>query len=677
MKKLFSFFSMLVLVVLSVGCSDNDDKFNEIIYPTEEQIPFDTGSVKGKLKYNAEIAKWIIIPLEDFNWYSIGDEESVRMLVSNIAEEYKDYEGIITFNGIAKYLYYKSHGKDIPGGILYFSLDLKEIKKEELVKQSRNANNIDECGTQAVEPSSWIFQPYSRVTSNGFYTLNIYVHVIRNSIGQGFNKETVSQTITNNLNSYFYNTNIDFHLSGSDYIDSDTYYNVDDSSFENILLLDAYENAIDIYIVSDGVNLNRFNGIAYMNKSVCAINSDAYSQATIAHEVGHCLGLYHTHHGTFYENGDSHQCSEYVNGTNSDVCGDYITDTPADPNKWLSGVYIGTKTDANGDTYSPDPLNFMSYSGGNRSKFSNGQIELMRRTIENDERIKKVIHNRVLEGDSHFCNSETLNISQLHSGETANWTVTKYYPSSTADDQPLSSQTTTYSGSSITLNASNQSAYYVIQATINGTTTLTKTVTSYVPSPYVGTLAWETTDGQFGVTTNMEHGNTLYVSGTKTLSLEYLDQGGNTEANFTCITAANRYLSGSTITLQTSDCTRDLKIRTSNSCGTSGNFFTIPCEVTSYSYNLNLNNSTLSIDVEETAKASLASALSIRESDIKTSGDIQSIKVRNADGQVIFTKNYSVATKGVRINTSSWLPGEYILEITNGDMTQKRKIRVK
>ena len=79
MKKLFSFFSMLVLVVLSVGCSDNDDKFNEIIYPTEEQIPFDTGSVKGKLKYNAEIAKWIIIPLEDFNWYSIGDEESVRM----------------------------------------------------------------------------------------------------------------------------------------------------------------------------------------------------------------------------------------------------------------------------------------------------------------------------------------------------------------------------------------------------------------------------------------------------------------------------------------------------------------------------------------------------------------------------------------------------------------------
>jgi len=486
----------------------------------------------------------------------------------------------------------------------------------------------------------------------------------------------VSQTVTNKLNSYFNNTNINFHLSGSDYIDSDTYYNVNDSTFESILLLDAHENAIDIYVVSDGVNLDRKKGIALMKRSVCAINSDAYSQTTIAHEVGHCLGLYHTHHGTFHEEGDSNQCPEYVNGTNSDVCGDYITDTPADPNNWFYGIYIGIETDANGDSYNPDPLNFMSYSGGNRSKFSNGQIELMKRTIENEEHIRKVIHNRVLEGDSHFCDSETFNFSQLHSGENVNWTVTKYYPSSTSDDQPLSSQTTTYSGSSITLNASNQSAYYVIQATINGTTTLTKTVTSYAPSPYVGTLAWETTDGQFGVTTNMEHGNTLYISGNTTLSFEYLDQAGNTEANFTCITAANRYLNGSTITLQPADCTSDLRIRTSNSCGTSGNFFTIPCEVTSYYYNLNLNSSTLSIDVEETAKASLASALSIRESDIKTSGDIQSITIRQTDGKVIFTKNYAVATKNVRINTSSWPTGEYILEITNGDMTQKRKIRI-
>ena len=408
------------------------------------------------------------------------------------------------------------------------------------------------------------------------------------------------------------------------------------------------------------------------------VKREYYDQPTIAHEMGHCLGLFHTHHGTAINDYAEGGNPEDVNGSNSLQEGDFIEDTPADPCEWdIWGRYCGTGTDANGDIYNPSPINLMSYNGEYRTSFTSKQFDAIRNCIFTNNSLANTIHTRVIEGDNHFCSSAVYNISFLKNNETVNWTVTKYYPSSTADDQPLSSQTTTYSGSSITLNASNQSAYYVIQATINGTTTLTKTVTSYVPSPYVGTLAWETTDGQFGVTTNMEHGNTLYVSGTKTLSFEYLDQGGNTEANFTCITAANRYLSGSTITLQTSDCTSNLKIRTSNSCGTSGNFFTIPCEVTSYSYNLNLNNSTLSIDVEETTKASLASALSIRESDIKTSGDIQSIKVRNADGQVIFTKNYSVATKGVRINTSSWLPGEYILEITNGDMTQKRKIRVK
>lgn len=442
-----------------------------------------------------------------------------------------------------------------------------------------------------------------------------------------------------------------------------------------------HDNAIDIYVLS---NRNCWSNIEGYSKGLfsiaCIVKHNSHNTSTVVHEVAHCLGLYHTHHGTVAEIGSNdNQCKELVDGSNSDVCGDYITDTPADPNSWSiseCSYYDTGDKDENGDSYNPDPTNFMSYADeGCRTRFTEGQIDKMHLAIENSIELQGALHGELM-GDKNFCSNGIYSIEGLANNETANWTVTKYYPSSTSDDQPLSSQTTTYSGSSITLNASNQSAYYVIQATINGTTTLTKTVTSYAPSPYVGTLAWETTDGQFGVTTNMEHGNTLYISGNTTLSFEYLDQAGNTEANFTCITAANRYLNGSTITLQPADCTSDLRIRTSNSCGTSGNFFTIPCEVTSYYYNLNLNSSTLSIDVEETAKASLASALSIRESDIKTSGDIQSITIRQTDGKVIFTKNYAVATKNVRINTSSWPTGEYILEITNGDMTQKRKIRI-
>ena len=66
------------------------------------------------------------------------------------------------------------------------------------------------------------------------------------------------------------------------------------------------------------------------------VRNDRYATSTVAHEMGHCLGLYHTHNGT----GDNNGTPELVNGSNSSTAGDYITDTPADPNRWNGfGVY--------------------------------------------------------------------------------------------------------------------------------------------------------------------------------------------------------------------------------------------------------------------------------------------------------------------------------------------------
>jgi hypothetical protein len=84
----------------------------------------------------------------------------------------------------------------------------------------------------------------------------------------------------------------------------------------------------------------------------CAING-----STLAHEIGHYMGLMHTHGGS---------SDELVDGSNCSTEGDLICDTPADPG--LSGlvdtacIYTGTALDANNQSYQPDVTNIMSYS---------------------------------------------------------------------------------------------------------------------------------------------------------------------------------------------------------------------------------------------------------------------------------------------------------------------------
>lgn len=83
--------------------------------------------------------------------------------------------------------------------------------------------------------------------------------------------------------------------------------------------------------------------------------------------MGHVLNLFHTHHGTYiYERG-ANDCAELVNGSNSITCGDFITDTPADPYLGfnvdpVTFTWNSSGIDANGDAYHPDVRLIMSYT---------------------------------------------------------------------------------------------------------------------------------------------------------------------------------------------------------------------------------------------------------------------------------------------------------------------------
>jgi len=134
------------------------------------------------------------------------------------------------------------------------------------------------------------------------------------------------------------------------------------------------------------INDRTINVIVYKGNAGCGatakhiyinINCIRTFQLILAHELGHVLGLPHTH-GL----GNTGVTAELVDGSNCDVAGDQFCDTPADPNL-LNKVnanncnYTGTVKDPNGQSYNPDVSNIMSYSmDACMNSFSNQQFVL-------------------------------------------------------------------------------------------------------------------------------------------------------------------------------------------------------------------------------------------------------------------------------------------------------------
>ncbi|MFM9951041.1 MAG: hypothetical protein ACKV1O_24110, partial [Saprospiraceae bacterium] len=275
--------------------------------------------------------------------------------------------------------------------------------------------------------------PPSSTTNDGPYTIKVYVHMCLPTSAIGSNAPEDHHGISaTELNAIIATTEEDFephniffdwcvlyHYSDEDFITSEQY---------------PYTNFIGSYSLNDGINAyilpdNYFDNeggyssssagggssFALANQSALpATNLVIYGQvyecypafypaydgdhfATIphvlSHEMGHCLGLFHTH--------ETVTCAELPDGSNSSTCGDLITDTPADPNlrfsvntscQWVSHFfppactagppgynYIPTPG------YSPDLLNIMAYTNYYACKpvFTAGQGVRMRNTIAN------------------------------------------------------------------------------------------------------------------------------------------------------------------------------------------------------------------------------------------------------------------------------------------------------
>ena len=235
---------------------------------------------------------------------------------------------------------------------------------------------------------------HSKILSNHSYCINIYMHVIRRTDGNGGQTVSAVNDAFQILNEDYNTHGISFSWNGSiDYIDNTTYYN-NPKYGENqtlnipptIFSINNHLDGIDIYLYDNTVGgSGKANGVG--NSSELFVTGQFWeppyqplaTSHVISHEMGHVLFLYHTHQST---------CEEWVNGENSEFCGDYVTDTPADPGlnfnvQHPDCEWAGNEEDENGDSYNPDEHNIMSYTHPDCMEYvTTGQAQRARNAIE-------------------------------------------------------------------------------------------------------------------------------------------------------------------------------------------------------------------------------------------------------------------------------------------------------
>lgn len=242
--------------------------------------------------------------------------------------------------------------------------------------------------------------------SQALYLLPIKIWLHQNSAGtQGPNILRMQQEM-DRLNKYYFDsgTNIQFYISSDspEIIKNDKYLNTSESDANYVIDNWYNEDIINVHMVNEyngggsGVYVNPFP--LFQDEGVI-ISTDVRSNETIlSHEVGHHLGLEHTHEGD-NEPIDRNRTNFWGN-KKCLTTGDGFCDTPADPDlnnkNSPSCVFVDQSAkDGWGDFYarppagsqSPDYQNIMSYGSPRicRNRFSANQGQYMRTEADDNK----------------------------------------------------------------------------------------------------------------------------------------------------------------------------------------------------------------------------------------------------------------------------------------------------
>lgn len=276
----------------------------------------------------------------------------------------------------------------------------------------------------------------------GPFTVRIFVYIIRTSTCEGGMNESEFNIAMNNLVNDFAPHNICFSLSGKQEICDDLLFYNDIQGVMGDVTGTPYlhSNAIDIFFcpnsagapggVAHGVPIlnappgdyfvvggtfpaNTWSGVNY---PIVVNNSHV-----VSHEMGHCLGLFHTFHGQ--PGCEPQGCEEHDISPFNINCGDFVQDTPTDPclqngnANFMSCTYTGFPNDPiTGIAYTTDMYNFMSYMSPNcYQHFTNDQGQRMKSFIASNP----VLTPRVVPDDIYVQNSVFTQGTVLYAANTS------------------------------------------------------------------------------------------------------------------------------------------------------------------------------------------------------------------------------------------------------------------
>ena len=192
------------------------------------------------------------------------------------------------------------------------------------------------------------FSTFSYSQPNDPIFVRLYIWVLQDDNGNGGVTEAMVNGSVDVLNGFFNPEGIYFvRECVTEYINNESYWVQGNEVICNIVDdFPPHSDGLNIYITCDACTAGGTSGGILSNNLVIGGTAELGTiwsrSVVIAHEVGHCFGLWHTEHGTVPEystdclgnnTSDPDQCEEFVFGdiTNREKCGDEISDTPASP----------------------------------------------------------------------------------------------------------------------------------------------------------------------------------------------------------------------------------------------------------------------------------------------------------------------------------------------------------